>query len=307
MKASVFQLAAYVILAASDVSGSDVKLRVFGPHTNDSFVNICPDDDYMFVVECIVTESASFYWTLYPLLQNPLSFSTFNILGETHKGGVIIILTRKVVEQTNEDLSNYISQVQLHTDLIRQTVVDNGEIEVSCGASSNTASLFLDIQVGGSVVIKDARISANILFVKWSTNVSDIEKFAVAAINAERSGVIINESVSKDKRNFSLPVEPAGSYEIIVTASDHCGQHFTSERALVVHEDGTADRPFSLQPTATVLYPTIADSAGYCTCTYPSPRPTLQPVCVNKMQENGAGNYERQCIKYSVVAIQEFV
>ena len=128
--------------------------------------------------------------------------------------------------------------------------------------------------VGGSVVINDARISANVLFVTWSTNVSDIEKFAVA-INETRSGVIIiNELVSKDKRNYSLPVEPASNYyEIIITASDHCGQHFTS-KMLVVNEDGTADRPFSLQPTATLLHSTMADSAGYCTCSCPSPMPT---------------------------------
>ena len=46
----------------------------------------------------------------------------------------------------NDDLVTYVSQVQLHTDLIRQTVVDHGEMEVTCAASSKTASVLLDIQ-----------------------------------------------------------------------------------------------------------------------------------------------------------------
>ena len=119
---------------------------MFGPHTNESSVTICPNDDYLFVVECIVTESSLFSWTVTPLIPEPVIFSSLDKVGHTIISRVNFILTKENEEMENDDPVTYISQVQLHTDLIRQTVVDHGEMKVTCTASSTTASVLLDMQ-----------------------------------------------------------------------------------------------------------------------------------------------------------------
>ena len=135
------------LFISTGVSGTDVKLRLFGPHTDESSVTICPDDDYLLVVECIVKESSLFSWTVTPLISNAVLFTSVNSVGKTiNRGGVDFILTKKNVEMENNDLVTYISQVQLHSDLIRQTVVDHGEMEVTCTALPKTASIYLDMQ-----------------------------------------------------------------------------------------------------------------------------------------------------------------
>ena len=127
------------------VSGAGVKLRVFGPHTNESSVTICPDDDYLLVMECIVTESVSFSWTVTPLIPDPVLFTSFDVVGGANIDRVNFILNREKAEM--ENVFNYISQVQLRTDLIRQTIVEHGEMEVSCSASTKiNASILLDMQ-----------------------------------------------------------------------------------------------------------------------------------------------------------------
>ena len=147
MKVTAFAITVVLaMLISTGVSGTDVKLRVFGPHTNQSSVTICPDDDYLFVVECIVIESVSFSWTVTPLTNDPVPFTSLDKCGHTIRGGVNFILTKENVQMENDDLVTYVSQVQLHTDLIRQTVVDHGEMEVTCAASSKTASVLLDMQ-----------------------------------------------------------------------------------------------------------------------------------------------------------------
>ena len=120
---------------------------MFGPHTNESSVTICPNDDYLLVVECIVKESSLFSWTVTPLIRDAVLFTSLNVVGKTvNRGGVNFTLTKENTEMENDDPVTYISQVQLHTDLIRQTVGDHGEIEVTCATSSKTASVYLDMQ-----------------------------------------------------------------------------------------------------------------------------------------------------------------
>ena len=134
-----------MLIICTGFSGTDVKLRAFGPHTNESFVTICPDDDYLFVVECIVTVAPSVTWNMSPLLQQPVLFSSDDLVGGTTRFGVNFILDRERVEM-EDNLFNYTSQVQLRTDLIRQTIVDHGKIEISCAAASKTASILLNMQ-----------------------------------------------------------------------------------------------------------------------------------------------------------------
>ena len=134
-----------MLFICTGVSGADVKLRVFGPHTNESSITICPDDNYLLVVQCTVTETASITWTVTPLIRNPVTFSSIDIVGETTEYGVDFIFYRERLE-TDKDIFSYISQVELRTDLIIQTVGDHGEMEVTCAASSKIASVLLDMQ-----------------------------------------------------------------------------------------------------------------------------------------------------------------
>jgi hypothetical protein len=277
MKASVFQLSAYLILAVYGVSDTDVKLRVFGPHTNESSVTICPDDDYLLVVECTVTEALSVTWNVSPLIRQPVLFSSADIVGGTTRFGVNFILTRERVEM-EDDLFNYISQVQLHTDLIRQTVVDHGQIEISCAAESKTASILLNMQVDGFVEIQDASILDNVLSFTWSTNMSDIQNFAIVVING-KSGVVINAFAKRNERNYSLRVEFANCYGITLTAFDHCGQHFTSKNVLVINDEGMVEK---LKPTDSVL-------DGFCAQSCPTSMPEVAIGAENQENRTDAG------------------
>ena len=79
-------------------------------------------------------------------MRDPVIFTSLDKVGHTIIDGVNFILTKENVEMEHGDLVTYVSQVQLHTDLIRKTVVDHGEMEVTCTASSKTASVLLDMQ-----------------------------------------------------------------------------------------------------------------------------------------------------------------
>jgi hypothetical protein len=278
MKASVFQLSAYVILATYGVSDADVKLRMFGPHINESSVTICPDDDYLFVVECIVTRSSLFSWTVTPLIDDPVHFTSLDKVGHIIRGGLNVTLTKENVEMENDDIVTYISQVQLHTDLIRQTVVDHGEMEVTCTALSKTASVLLDMQVGGAVEIQDAEVSANVLSFTWSTNMSDIQNFAIVVINGN-SGVVTNAFAKRNERNSSLLVEFGNRYGIALTAFDHCGQHFTSKNVLVINDEGMVEK---LKPTDSVL-------DGFCAQSCPTSMPEVAIGAENQENRTDAG------------------
>ncbi|CAI8008196.1 hypothetical protein GBAR_LOCUS5643 [Geodia barretti] len=264
-------------MATSGASGTDVKLRVFGPHTNEAFTTICPNDNYLFVVECIVKESFSFSWTVTPLIRDPVVFTLLDKLGHTIIDGVNFILTKENVEMEHGDLVTYVSQVQLHTDLIRKTVVDHGEMEVTCTASSKTASVLLDMEVGGSVEIQDAEVSANVLSFTWSTNMSDVQNFAIVVING-KSGVVINAFAKRNERNYSLRVEFANCYGIALTAFDHCGQHFTTEKVLVINV-GTMEK---LKPGESVL-------DGFSAHSCPTSMPAIAIGAENQENRTDAG------------------
>jgi hypothetical protein len=274
------------------VSDTDVKLRVFGPHTNESSVTICPNDDYLLVVECIVKESSLFSWTVTPLIHDAVLFTSLNVVGKTvNRGGVNFTLTKENTEMENDDPVTYISQVQLHTDLIRQTVGDRGEIEVTCATSSKTASVYLDIQVGGAVEIQDAEVSASMLSFTWSTNISDIQNFAILVISRE-SGVVMNAFVKGNERKYSFPVEIA-NYGIALTAFDRCGQHFTSEKVLIINDEGTVEK---LKADESVL-------DGFCAHSCPTLDTTTASA---ENQQNGAdagGTGLRTVLPLALIAI----
>ena len=125
--------------------------------------------------------------------------------------------------------------------------------------------------------IEDAIISSNLLSFTWSTNISNIQNFAIVVIN-RKTGVVINEFVKGNERNYSLPFVIANCYGIALTAFDHCGQHFTSEKVLAINEDRTVDK---LKPAEAVL-------DKLCSQTCPTSTPTI--ACGAENQENRAGN-----------------
>ena len=107
-------------------------LRVLGSN-NDSTITLCPDDNYMFVAECVVTESSTFFWTLSPLI-DPVLFSSFNNLGEVREEEITFIITKQVLME-NEDQNSYVSQVQVHTNVIRKALLEHHFLNISCEAS----------------------------------------------------------------------------------------------------------------------------------------------------------------------------
>ena len=137
--------------------------------------------------------------------------------------------------------------------------------------------LHIFVVVGGSVEIQDPEISAKVLSFTWSTNISNIQNFAIVVIN-RKTGVVIDEFVKRNERNYSLPMEFGNPYFITLTAFDSCGQHFPSEKVLIIDEDGIVDK---LKPAEAVLN-------EVCAQTCPTSTPTI--ACGAENQENRAGN-----------------
>ena len=134
---------------------------------------------------------------------------------------------------------------------------------------------FLLSVVGGFVEIQGANILANVLSFTWSTNISDIQNFAIVVIN-RKTKEVMNVFVKRNKRSYSLPVN---SYLIALTAFDHCGQHFPSEKVLVINDDWTVDK---LKPTEAVM-DNICELCANSSS-------TSNTACDADNQENRAGN-----------------
>ena len=131
--------------------------------------------------------------------------------------------------------------------------------------------------VGGAVEIQDAEVSANVLSFTWSTNMSDVQNFAIVVINGN-SGVVTIVLAKRNEMNYSFTVVFGNRYGIALTAFDHCGQHFTSEKVLVVNVDGTVEK---LKPTESVL-------DGFCAHSCPT---SMSEIAIGaENQENRTGN-----------------
>ena len=131
--------------------------------------------------------------------------------------------------------------------------------------------------VGGAVEIQDAEVSANVLSFTWSTNMSNVQNFAIVVVNG-KSGVVTNAFAKRNERNYSLPVVFGDPYGIALTAFDHCGQHFTSEKVLVINVDGKVEK---LKPTESLL-------DGFCAHSCLTLNATTASGAEN--QENRTGN-----------------
>ena len=79
-----------------------VNLKVYGPQVNDSFITVYPDQNYILVVHCSVTDSSSFLWRLAPFVVPSVTFIRSHSLGKIIRSDVTLILIEKIL--TDEDL-----------------------------------------------------------------------------------------------------------------------------------------------------------------------------------------------------------
>ena len=88
----------------------------------------------------------------------------------------------------------------------------------------------------------------------------------------------MNVFVKRNEWSYSLPLDIENPYGIALTAFDHCGQHFTSEKVLVINDDLAVDK---LKPDESVL-------DGLCAHSCPTLDATTASGAEN--QQNRAGN-----------------
>ena len=128
-----------------------VRLTVYGHHTSDSSIKLCPDDDYTLVFHCSVTNSFSFLWSFPPFVTPSVLFSATNNLGEIDLSPVTLILTKQVLTGSGEE-NVYESQLQVSTvALIAAIDRRDGQplsLEVTCQASP-TVFQKMSIMVSG--------------------------------------------------------------------------------------------------------------------------------------------------------------
>jgi hypothetical protein len=129
-----------------------------------------------------------------------------------------------------------------------------------------------------------------VLSFTWSTNISNIQNFAILIISRE-SGVVMNVFVKGNGRKYSLPVEIA-NYSIALTAFDHCGQHFTSEKVLIINDDGTVEK---LKPDESIL-------EGFCAHSCPT-LDTTTASCAENQQNRAGGTGLRTVLPLALIAI----
>ena len=97
---------------------------MYGPQVNDSSIALCPDQDFVLVVHCIVTDSSSFLWALAPFVDPSVTFIRSHSLGKISRSDVTLILTEKTI--TVEDINSYESQLQVSTGALRRAIADQG-------------------------------------------------------------------------------------------------------------------------------------------------------------------------------------
>ena len=142
---------------------TEVNLRVFGYQDNNSMITLCPRDKFMLVAECTVIESRTLVWLLRPLLSSTVGVNFFSDLGESRQEGVTFVLAKKSLTQiANENF--YISQVQLHTDHIRDSIGPKEKLFIRCEADSSTDYALITLTLAGICILGLAMHYSYIIF-----------------------------------------------------------------------------------------------------------------------------------------------
>ena len=115
-----------------------------GPQVNASSIHLCPDQDYILVVRCNVTESSSFLWALPPFVDPSITFIRSHKLGKFSRPPVTLVLTEKKL--TKRDINTYESELQVPTGAFIWAIADQGgrPLDVICqaGAVQKRISIF---------------------------------------------------------------------------------------------------------------------------------------------------------------------
>ena len=131
-------------------SSAEIQLTVLGPHSDESTITLCPDQNYTIAFECVVVDSISLLWGLEPLLRSPEPFLYEDELGEVNLSPITLILTDKMT--TSDDRFDYKSQLLVSTERIISAIVGGrNSLNVTCTASDNVFKS-ISIQISGMYV-----------------------------------------------------------------------------------------------------------------------------------------------------------
>ena len=116
----------------------EVNMIAYGPYTSD-LITLCPDQDFMVVFECTVTDSEFLLWRADSLLSIPIQVSTEDQLGERPQTKVNIIVTEKMTRLR--------SQLQVRSSDILET--GNGALlNITCEVSSTVKNI-ISVRIPG--------------------------------------------------------------------------------------------------------------------------------------------------------------
>ena len=110
---------------------SEVQLTALGPYNNQSFVTLCPNQNYTIVFECVVIKGSFLFWLLGPLLGSQSRFGATDVPSEVDLTPVTLILSDRVIISSTE--TNYKSQLHVPTESLRGVIIDHGyPLNVTC-------------------------------------------------------------------------------------------------------------------------------------------------------------------------------
>ena len=130
----------YIPTYAGVYSIPEVNMIAYGPYTSD-LITLCPDQDFMIVFECTVTDSEILLWRADSLLSIPIQVSTEDQLGERPQAKANVVFTEKMTRLK--------SQLQVHSSDILETVMNNGALlNITCEVSSTVKSV-ISLRISG--------------------------------------------------------------------------------------------------------------------------------------------------------------
>jgi hypothetical protein len=228
------------------VFASDATLQVCGPVTltDDSNVMIC-NDTHMICIECEVTESFSFRWTLEPLY-SPVQFRSGDDVGkEVERSPITLTLTD--IGRT-DDQAVFKSRFQTFSNELRSTLKENdGILNVGCRVSDtvrDNISIVLPAEFPPKIESANVNTTSNQLHVQWSTRHTAIVNIVIIAKNDE---IKLTTIVDWCTRETTIHVDPAFYYNVTVVIYDKCRERHESE---VVHVYEHLPGPSSVQNPA---------------------------------------------------------
>ena len=113
-------------------------MQVYGPDVRD-VLTICPDNDYIIVFECIVTENRGLIWSVEPFFHSLPVGQSFDF-GNTHFQDFTVVLIEK-----SSDM--FEAQIMVPTSVLSK----NTEVEVVCTDSEMQQMKRKFIKVAGKL------------------------------------------------------------------------------------------------------------------------------------------------------------